>query len=46
MPEETKRPHWLKYLLRGLLVLLVLIVVFYQQIFFGVTQLSGLLVTI
>ncbi|HSZ76545.1 MAG TPA: hypothetical protein VK775_04060, partial [Chthoniobacterales bacterium] len=39
MPEKTKRLHWLKYLFRGLLVLLVLIVVFYQQIFFGVTQL-------
>jgi hypothetical protein len=39
MPEKTKRPHWLKYLFRGLLVLLVLIAVFYQQIFFGVTQL-------
>ncbi len=54
MPEKTKRLHWLKYLFRGLLVLLVLIVVFYQQIFFGVTQLvaqqigqiSGLLITI
>lgn len=39
MPEKKKRLHWLKYLFRGLLVLLVLIVVFYQQIFFGVTQL-------
>jgi autotransporter translocation and assembly factor TamB len=41
MPEETKRPRRLKYLLRGLLVLLVLIVVFYQQIFFGVAQLAA-----
>lgn len=39
MPEETKRSHWLKYLFRGLLFLLVLIVVFYQQIFFGIVQL-------
>jgi autotransporter translocation and assembly factor TamB len=39
MPEKTKRFPWLKYLFRGLLVLLVLIVVFYQQIFFGIAQL-------
>jgi autotransporter translocation and assembly factor TamB len=39
MPEKTKRPHWLKYLFRGLLVLLLLIAALYQQIFFGVTQL-------
>jgi autotransporter translocation and assembly factor TamB len=39
MPEKAKRSKWLKYLLRGLLALLVLIVVFYQQIFFGIAQL-------
>ncbi len=39
MPEKTKRPVRPKYLLRGLLVLLALIVVFYQPIFFGLTQL-------
>jgi hypothetical protein len=39
MPEKTKRPQRLKHLFRGLLVLLALIVVFYQPIFFGVIQL-------
>src|ERR1700693_1126582 len=41
MPEKPKRFQWLKYLLRGLLVLLALIVVFYQQIFFGIAQLAA-----
>ena len=39
MPEKTKPLPWLKYLFRGLLVLLVLVLVFYQQIFFGIAQL-------
>jgi autotransporter translocation and assembly factor TamB len=40
MPEKkAKRPQRLKYLFRGLLVLLALIVVFYQPIFFALTQL-------
>ncbi len=41
MPDQAKRVPWLKYLLRGLLVLLLLVVVFYQQIIFGVAQLVG-----
>src|ERR1700693_2127650 len=41
MPEKPKRFQWLKYLLRGLLLLLALIVVFYQQIFFGIAQLAA-----
>ena len=39
MPEKAKRIQWLKYLFGGLLVLLVLIVVFYQPILFGIAQL-------
>ena len=39
MPEKPKRHQWLKYLFRGLLVLLLLALVFYQQIFFGIAQL-------
>jgi autotransporter translocation and assembly factor TamB len=39
MPEKPKRIQWLKFLFRGLLILLVLVVVFYQQIFFGIAQL-------
>ena len=41
MPDKTTRLHWLKYVFSGLLVLFVLIVVFYQQIFFGVAQLAA-----
>ncbi|MBV8143149.1 MAG: hypothetical protein JOZ60_14010, partial [Verrucomicrobia bacterium] len=39
MPEKAKRRQWLKYLFRGLLLLVVLVLVFYQQIFFAVAQL-------
>src|ERR1700759_4169415 len=39
MPEKVKRFQWLKYLIRGLLVLSFLAIVFYQPIFFGVAQL-------
>jgi hypothetical protein len=39
MPEKAKRLPWLKYLFRALLLLVVLVFVFYQQIFFGVAQL-------
>jgi hypothetical protein len=38
MPNKEKRVHWLKYLLGGLLTLLVLVVAFYQPIVFGVVQ--------
>jgi autotransporter translocation and assembly factor TamB len=38
MPNKEKRVHWLKYLLGGLLALLVLVVAFYQPIVFGVVQ--------
>ena len=38
MPEKAKRIEWLKYLLGGLLTILVLIVAFYQPILFGVAQ--------
>ena len=41
MPEKAKRLQWLKYLFRGLLVLFLLFVVFYQPILFGVTQLAA-----
>jgi autotransporter translocation and assembly factor TamB len=39
MPEKAKRFQWLKNLIPGLLVLFLLALVFYQQIFFGVAQL-------
>src|ERR1700730_11280947 len=39
MPEKAKRLPWLKYLFRALLLLVVLVFVFYQQIFFGIAQL-------
>src|SRR5208282_5435296 len=38
MPEKAKRIEWLRYLLGGLLTILVLIVAFYQPILFGVSQ--------
>jgi autotransporter translocation and assembly factor TamB len=38
MPEKEKRSKWLKYLICGFLVLSLLVVVFYQQIFFGLAQ--------
>jgi autotransporter translocation and assembly factor TamB len=41
MPEKPKKPQWRKYLFRGFLLLLVLVVVFYQQIFFGIAQLAA-----
>jgi hypothetical protein len=41
MPEKAKRLPWVKYLFTGLLVLFLLIVVFYQPILFGVTQLAA-----
>ena len=39
MPEKPKRPQWPKHLFRGLLILLVLMIVFYQQILLGLVQL-------
>ena len=39
MPEKAKRRPWLKYLLGSFFVLLLLIAIFYQQIFFGIAQL-------
>jgi hypothetical protein len=39
MPEKAKRPQRLKNLFRGLLVLFLLAIVFYQPIFFGIAQL-------
>ena len=39
MPEKPKRPQWPKHLFRGLLILLALILVFYQPILFGLVQL-------
>jgi hypothetical protein len=41
MPEKAKRPRWIKRLLIGLLVLLVLGLVFYQPIIFSVAQLAA-----
>jgi autotransporter translocation and assembly factor TamB len=41
MPEKRKRFRWLRYVFGGLLILFLLVVIFYQQIFFGVAQLAA-----
>src|SRR5438093_3206808 len=39
MAERRKRFRWLRYEFGGLLVLFLLVLIFYQQIIFGITQL-------
>jgi hypothetical protein len=39
MPEKRKRFRWLRYVFGGLFILFPLVIVFYQQIFFGAAQL-------
>jgi autotransporter translocation and assembly factor TamB len=39
MPEKAKRIRWFRYLFAGLFILFLLVIVFYQQIFFGAAQL-------
>jgi autotransporter translocation and assembly factor TamB len=39
MPEKAKRIRWRRYLFAGVFILFLLVIVFYQQIFFGAAQL-------
>ncbi|MBV8532354.1 MAG: hypothetical protein JO207_00970, partial [Verrucomicrobia bacterium] len=39
MPEKRKRFRWLRYVFGGFFILFLLVIVFYQQIFFGAAQL-------